>query len=157
MVSYCYVKCNRSKIKIVLILVVVEDGLVPLQFSSKVLFTPSLNPCCSGRWSRTGKEYFKERSKSVVILVVVEDGLVLHVGLILQLVSESRNPCCSGRWSRTCCSVVWLHSLVSRNPCCSGRWSRTFGRRNRIRCQFPVVILVVVEDGLVQHLILKLL
>ena len=37
----------------VLILVVVDDGLVlivPIKF---INLTPSLNPCCSGRWSRT--------------------------------------------------------------------------------------------------------
>ena len=38
----------------VLILVVVEDGLVQLQFFPQALeLTLSLNPCCSGRWSRT--------------------------------------------------------------------------------------------------------
>ena len=38
----------------VLILVVMEDGLVPPELS-KEDFTKSLNPYCSGRWSRTIK------------------------------------------------------------------------------------------------------
>ena len=37
----------------VLILVVVEDGLVLLNISMKQFMHFSLNPCCSGRWSRT--------------------------------------------------------------------------------------------------------
>ena len=38
----------------VLILVVVEDGLVPFAHGKrKMLNISSLNPCCSGRWSRT--------------------------------------------------------------------------------------------------------
>ena len=43
----------NAKERGVLILVVVEDGLV-LNFTlSKEMFVPRLNPCCSGRWSRT--------------------------------------------------------------------------------------------------------
>ena len=38
--------------KIVLILVEVDDGLVQL-FLSLLNVMKSLNPCCSGRWSRT--------------------------------------------------------------------------------------------------------
>ena len=37
----------------------------------------SLNPCCSGRWSRTFSATLKSLSLRVLILVVVEDGLVL--------------------------------------------------------------------------------
>ena len=37
----------------VLILIVVEDGLVLHKTLSSVLSCPSLNPYCSGRWSRT--------------------------------------------------------------------------------------------------------
>ena len=36
----------------VLILVVVEDGLV-LLFNMETTIISGLNPCCSGRWSRT--------------------------------------------------------------------------------------------------------
>ena len=39
--------------KPVLILVVVEDGLVPREIAGDILMGCSLNPCCSGRWSRT--------------------------------------------------------------------------------------------------------
>ena len=38
----------------------------------------SLNPCCSGRWSRTVQEAVVEGQEyTVLILVVVDDGLVL--------------------------------------------------------------------------------
>ena len=61
---------------LVLILIVVEDGLVrnfATVFAGK---TCSLNPCCSGRWSRTLKQDVNEAIVEVLILVVVEDGLV---------------------------------------------------------------------------------
>ena len=38
---------------VVLILVVVEDGLVPFEKAKVNFLKMSLNPCCSGRWSRT--------------------------------------------------------------------------------------------------------
>ena len=38
---------------IVLILVVVEDGLLLMKSFETVSAELSLNPCCSGRWSRT--------------------------------------------------------------------------------------------------------
>ena len=37
----------------VLILVVVDDGLVLMKTIKVNLRVQSLNPCCSGRWSRT--------------------------------------------------------------------------------------------------------
>ena len=61
----------------VLILVVMEDGLVPCLINFDSLLTDSLNPCCNGRWSRTP----------------------LHVELVN--LRECLNPCCNGRWSRT--------------------------------------------------------
>ena len=61
----------------VLILVVVEDGLVHVNHSAMTAAQIGLNPCCSGRWSRT---QFQLKSRVlqclVLILVVVEDGLV---------------------------------------------------------------------------------
>ena len=39
-----------------------------------------LNPCCSGRWSRTFKTLkLWQHYQLVLILVVVEDGLVPHL------------------------------------------------------------------------------
>ena len=61
----------------VLILVVVDDGLVPVVAKAEELGIRGLNPCCSGRWSSTGPN---------------SDDLEAHRGL---------NPCCSGRWSST--------------------------------------------------------
>ena len=60
----------------VLILVVVEDGLVLLLKILLLRVKRCLNPCCSGRWSRThhfSEDWYKI---PVLILVVVEDGLV---------------------------------------------------------------------------------
>ena len=53
MVSYVSYKVARGEDGEVLILVVVDNGLVPPTGKEleKVL---SLNPCCSGQWSRTG-------------------------------------------------------------------------------------------------------
>ena len=39
---------------------------------------------------------------------------------------------------------------MSLNPCCSGQWSRT-ERRFPYLCRGPVLILVVVDNGLVLH------
>ena len=46
-------KSINFKIRRVLILVVVDDGLVHIFQAKKSLSLMSLNPCCSGRWSRT--------------------------------------------------------------------------------------------------------
>ena len=61
----------------VLILIVVEDGLVQNTNYSQFKTQSSLNPYCSGRWSRTG----------------------LRVGSTK--IHQCLNPYCSGRWSRT--------------------------------------------------------
>ena len=42
-----------------------------------MLWQLCLNPCCSGRWSRTSVE------------------------LTTRQMTRGLNPCCSGRWSRT--------------------------------------------------------
>ena len=39
----------------------------------------SLNPYCSGRWSRTHDEFNKRVEKYVLILIVVDNGLVRRV------------------------------------------------------------------------------
>ena len=63
----------------VLILVVVEDGLVLEETDGKEKTGECLNPCCSGRWSRTMTTFTALKiSAPVLILVVVEDGLVLR-------------------------------------------------------------------------------
>ena len=70
----------------VLILVVVEDGLVQHSKHSTERMSLSINPNCSGQWSRT----FSFAASA-------------NVGMSL-------NPCCSGRWSRT---VMILAILVA--------------------------------------------
>ena len=68
---------SRSVEQSVLILVVVDDGLVHTYTDEQIIQATSLNPCCSGRWSRT---YCMDLDAStddvVLILVVVDDGLV---------------------------------------------------------------------------------
>ena len=54
-----------------------DDGLAPKAEEFGIRGRVCLNPCCSGRWSRTLVELNKARKT---------------LGL---------NPCCCGRWSRT--------------------------------------------------------
>ena len=61
-----------------------------------------LNPCCSGRWSRT----WQSRDDCwklclVLILVVVDDGLVLQNVSADNVVEKVLILICNGRWSRT--------------------------------------------------------
>ena len=84
-----------------------EDGLV-LVFMSKIRFLRiCLNPCYSGRWSRTQ------------ILVVVT------------FLWNCLNPCYSGRWSRTY-EENQPNCNNCLNPYCYGRWSRT---QQYLNCQ----------------------
>ena len=81
-----------------------EDGLVPSEENYLGAMSQCLNPCCSGRWSRTLSEqislqcinpycsgqwsrtlttaYQAVKLPSVLILVVMEDGLVLAADLL---------------------------------------------------------------------------
>ena len=70
----------------VLILVVVEDGLVQHSKHSTERMSLSINPNCSGQWSRT----FSFAASA-------------NVGMSL-------NPCCSGRWSST--ATVYARSVL---------------------------------------------
>ena len=89
-----------------------------------------LNPCCSGRWSRTAEKRSAHSKGNVLILIVVEDGLVL--------------------------AFCHKHAQVvmSLNPCCSGRWSRTAEKRSA-HSKGNVLILVVMDDGLVRKTSVK--
>ena len=53
MVSYFMLNPLKLLDYVVLILVVVEDGLVRREQHTSALEKRGLNPCCSGRWSRT--------------------------------------------------------------------------------------------------------
>ena len=54
-----------------------EDGLVHCEINKLNPNWESLNPCCSGRWSRTRcRDEYRRGGVEVLILVVVEDGLV---------------------------------------------------------------------------------
>ena len=76
----------------VLILVVVDNGLV--QFEGTFEETDgkeSLNPCCSGQWSRTliVKVNVLLLIKVVLILVVVDNGLVLGAKVDIEQTERS--------------------------------------------------------------------
>ena len=69
-----------SEENFVLILIVVEDGLVHSESKRSTTNKSSLNPYCSGRWSRTTSISLTQRLvMCVLILIVVEDGLVLNL------------------------------------------------------------------------------
>ena len=51
--SRTYVEINTYYDENVLILIVVDNGLVP-RYGLEAQVTNSLNPYCSGQWSRTG-------------------------------------------------------------------------------------------------------
>ncbi len=60
------------------------------------------------------------------------------------------NPCFSGGWSSGCINLYWKHvTMKCLNPCFSGGWSSGIGKSRRTLIVFPVLILVLVEDGLV--------
>ena len=74
MISYgIYHSCKHDDWA-VLILIVMEDSLVPSEENYLGAMSQCLNPCCSGRWSRTLSE---------------------------QISLQYINPYCSGQWSRT--------------------------------------------------------
>ena len=72
------IRKSRSVIyHLVLILVLMEDGLVPYTGEVEVDGKKGLNPCFNGRWSRTYYSHSREsKARGVLILVLMEDGLV---------------------------------------------------------------------------------
>ena len=87
----------------VLILIVVEYGLGEISifmYIRKKL--RSLNPYCSGIWSRSVSEEHPDSDCScVLILIVVEYGLGVLSVLVKDISVASLNPYCSGIWSRS--------------------------------------------------------
>ena len=79
-----------------------DNGLVRESPLRIIVLCFSLNPCCSGQWSRTSETFlcYVKRNR-VLILVVVDNGLVLAVSFPDSVELTSLNPCCSGQWSRT--------------------------------------------------------
>ena len=129
-----------------------EDGLAPKAEEFGIRGRVCLNPCCSGRWSRTHHAQLTHQCPSpVLILVVVEDGLVpLKCQLEKNWKRFCLNPYCSGQWSRTISVLSWTYSgvyvlilivvdngLVPMNIC------------KESKKMTLVLILVVVDNGLV--------
>ena len=75
------VLCNEVKYGTsdfeVLILIIVDNGLVPKIRQNMPELSCCINPCCSGRWSRTYFSAVNHNYLWVLILVVVEDGFIL--------------------------------------------------------------------------------
>ena len=86
--------------------------------------------------------------EKVLILVVVDNGLIQTVKGYESSNPECLNPYCSGQWSHTSQKSFLTFMLLCLNPCCNGRWSRT-AHTFSISGGDPVLILVVMEDGLV--------
>ena len=96
------VAMGAAAIQAVLILIVMEDGLVPSEENYLGAMSQCLNPCCSGRWSRTINDYeYPYNHINVLILVVVEDDLVQSIPERFRTMKNGLNPCCNGRWYRT--------------------------------------------------------
>ena len=53
-----------------------EDGLASVWLMYWTMTLTSLNPYCSGRWSRTVQDYKRSLWEKVLILIVMEDGLI---------------------------------------------------------------------------------
>ena len=69
----------RSRVPQVLILIVVDNGLVPFRLVLSGDGLLSLNPCCSGQWSRTLNNGTQYHPSGVLILIVMDNGLVLDL------------------------------------------------------------------------------
>ena len=129
MVSYA--ACNGASINVVpvLILIVVDNGLVPVNASKTIA------------------------AEVVLILIVVDNGLVLEGKKYAVNLPDSLNPYCSGQWSRTVeLSLLGLEKM-RLNPYCSGQWSRTLVTTFSWTLLSVVLILIVVDNGLVLNLI----
>ena len=66
-----------------------DDGLVLMSNAIVARLKSGLNPCCSGRWSRT--------------CIPIQWKLSIYISL---------NPCCSGRWSRTIKYFDYINRLT---------------------------------------------
>ena len=109
----------------VLILIVMEDGLVPSEENYLGAMSQCLNPYCSGLWSRTS------------------------LWQVIMEISTCLNPCCNGRWSRTrlmvLASILAGHVLiliVMEDGLVLLSWRSLIYRSG-------VLILIVMEDSLV--------
>mgnify|MGYP007036996983 CR=1 FL=1 len=152
MVSYMANGTHWCLVLLVLILIVVDNGLVPLQHYNNYKIMISLNPYCSGQWSRTCSTLVWSSSCTsclnpycsgqwsrtydawyrwyyfidVLILIVVDNGLV-HV---LELYLAAKDAAVlilivvdNGLVRNFQVSLLWW--LKGLNPYCSGQWSRT--------------------------------
>ena len=85
----------------VLILIVVDNGLVPDDLREKLNSSLSLNPYCSGQWTST-------------------NNIINH-----QISFISLNPYCSGQWTSTLRNLIKPSLAGCLNPYCSGQWTST--------------------------------
>ena len=93
---------TNVRLKPVLILVLMADGLSVYAIYRIGSEYDGLNPCSNGRWS-------------------------LRRRIFNELASLTRlNPCSNGRWSLRLNLLHGSVSLASLNPCSNGRWSLRF-------------------------------
>ena len=108
-----------------LILVVLDDALVPVIAKAEELGIRGLNPCCAGRCSSTLYLLNTMLAIHVSILVVLDDALVRGCSWVTITISLCLNPCCAGRCSSTSIPMLVAQHQQSLNPCCAGRCSST--------------------------------
>ena len=110
------------RLKVVLILVVMEEGQRPRLHEDQGRRL-CLNPCCNGRGSKTGDRPMNQgESWAVLILVVMEEGQRRRVKMLNSSAPSCLNPCCNGRGSKTQQGLVQVDETLRRlNPCCNGR------------------------------------
>ena len=90
---------QESKNQWVLILVLVEDGGIVVEFLSRRHTPPCLNPCFGGRWGDSSlPSPLQVLSNAVLILVLVEDGGIGLKDKLSLAVKACLNPCFGGRW-----------------------------------------------------------
>ena len=65
---------------------------------------------------------------------------------------SSLNPCFNGIWSATHVCIAFLAIILCLNPCFNGIWSATFTVKDVKVVKAMVLILVLMEYGLRQHL-----
>ena len=117
---------NLKKYIEVLILIVVDNGLVHTAMSARQIADASLNPYCSGQWSRTLSQTVSQTTISCL------------------------NPYCSGQWSRT----AWDEKRLTRQEGVlilivvdNGLVQVFEDLGNKV---IEVLILIVVDNGLVR-------
>ena len=126
-----------------------DNGLVLDTATGEITFAESLNPYCSGQWSRTARQIADATNQTSLNPYCSGQWSRTYSPQRHVCSSDSLNPYCSGQWSRTIITISSSARNSGLNPYCSGQWSRT-SRCVTFRFQAGfVLILIVVDNGLV--------